>query len=261
MPISTDRYVKLKHMQLHSMAHSENLNFLKSVVEEIPGFLAPFAAITTMDLLDMQQENGVTGPTFEIGVYGGKYLSVLARGAAATGDRTVGLDPFLHYTPDQVKMNLASINGVDLHFIHSLSGNVSAEDLQAVLLQRPRFIDIDGSHERDDVIYDLRMCEQIIHPQGIVAVDDWYNVHDAGVAEAFYRFFADGLKALVPFAYTANKLLMSSRAMAPAYKERIEKFVTTDTEFPTSRTFQERSKVNRRMVETNVLGVETLILP
>ena len=94
-----------------------------------------------------------------------------------------------------------------------------------------------------------------------MAIDDWYNVHDAGVAEAFYRFFADGTKALVPFAYVANKLLMSSRAMAPAYKERIEKFVTTDTEFPTSRTFQERSKVNRRMVETNVLGVETLILP
>jgi hypothetical protein len=145
--------------------------------------------------------------------------------------------------------------------MQTLSGNVCAEDLQTVLLKRPRFIDVDGSHERDDVIYDLRMCEQIIHPQGILAVDDWYNVHDAGVAEAFYRFFGDGTKSLVPFAYTANKLLMSSRAMAPAYKARIEEFVTKDTEFATSRNFQDRSKINRRMVETNVLGFETLILP
>jgi len=243
------------------MAYADNMQFIKSIVEPIPGFLEPFTAVTTMDLLDMQNENWVVGPTFEIGVYGGKYLSVLARGAATAGDLCVGLDPYLHFTPEQVKEHLAPITGLNLHLMQTLSGNVCAEDLQTVLLKRPRFIDVDGSHDRDDVIYDLRMCEQIIHPQGILAVDDWYNVHDAGVAEAFYRFFGDGTKSLVPFAYTANKLLMSSRAMAPAYKARIEEFVTKDTEFATSRNFQDRSKINRRMVETNVLGFETLILP
>lgn len=58
-----------------------NVEFQDSVVEKTEGWLIRFTSLRTMDILDFQRDKGISGPLIEIGVFCGKYFSLLARAA------------------------------------------------------------------------------------------------------------------------------------------------------------------------------------
>ena len=70
----------------------------------------------------------------------------------------------------------------------------------------PVFMSIDGSHEADPVLSDMRLADAILDPAGIVAMDDVLNPLALGVNEGVARFLSQPAPGLVPFAYVANKL-------------------------------------------------------
>lgn len=240
--------------------------FLNRVVKNIPGFLEDFTAVCAMHLLDYQDELQVKGSLLEIGVYGGKFLSVLARSAAKNHQTLVGVDPYFHFSQEQVISTLAPLmNGASekMKLWKGLSSQIMPEELIPLLKGRARFIDIDGGHDYPDVVWDLRICEGAVANGGIIAVDDFVNVHDIGIADAFFRFFHSAQRSVVPFAYVANKLFMTTPSHAQLYKDRIETMAIADTTHSNSQRFRARLATvgaGRRMVETDLLGQKVLII-
>lgn len=84
-----------------------NVEFQDSIVEKIEGWLNRVASLRTMDLLACQESSEFEGPLLEIGVYNGKYFSVLARSAQRTGDRLLGIDTFQWESEAEVMASLA----------------------------------------------------------------------------------------------------------------------------------------------------------
>jgi hypothetical protein len=72
----------------------EFAEFLTTRVEPIAGWLLPEAALLTAHLAAVQHSLGVAGPTLEIGVYKGKYLSVLYE-VARPDEAVIGVDLFI----------------------------------------------------------------------------------------------------------------------------------------------------------------------
>jgi hypothetical protein len=233
--------------------------YLERVTNVIPGWLESYAAIRTMDLLEWQEAQGVRGPLFEIGVFAGKYLSLLIRSALRTGDRIIGLDTFQWVTEPAVREHLGSTPGSErVELIAGMTTNFSATDLMDRLGKRPRFVSIDGSHTCDDVFWDMTLAEQILAPDGIVAADDFLNPLTLGVGEAIHKFFAMP-RNLAPFAYTANKLFLCRSPMSDIYREAFERFVVEDQREPQSANFRERLTHGRNHVEQPLWGRRVLV--
>jgi hypothetical protein len=125
----------------------------------------------------------------------------------------------------------------------------------------PRFISIDGSHECDDVFWDLRLAEDMLAPRGLVAVDDFMNMVAMGVNVGVHKFFAIP-RNLAPFAYTSNKLFLCRPQLAPPpYKHAFEQMVVADQIEPLSAKFRHSSAINRSLVEQTLWGKSLVVVP
>ncbi len=151
-------------------------------------------------------------PAVEIGVYFGKYFSVVADATAA---RLVGYDIFMH-GPNHYQRVTASFDklypGRDIAFVKGSSRALTPETLRADMrAEHCGVFSIDGSHHLEDVMHDLSLADAVLADDGFVAYDDFLNPNCMGVNEAFFRyaFKVDGASMnLVPFAYVTNKLFL-----------------------------------------------------
>jgi predicted O-methyltransferase YrrM len=241
----------------------DDRTFLNTVVHAIPGWLVDYTALRTMDMLRFQEQSGSTGSILEIGVFAGRYFSVLLRSARKLNSTIIGLDTFQYVTLDQIKIHLSHGNLIDyvnLKLIKGLSNEWSANELLSELGGSARFVSIDGSHEKEDVYWDLRIAEEIISVRGIVAVDDYLNPMTLGVNEAVNHFFNQP-RNLVPWAYIANKLFLARPSWAEEYKKYLEDLVMQDDSDIRSKTFHENLKISRPHVEVKVFNHKIIILP
>jgi hypothetical protein len=226
---------------------------------EIPGWLTELAALVTIDILKSQEALNLNAGLFEIGVYGGKYLSLLWESAKQTASALVGVDPFSHFTKDAVLKNLgASPADEQIHLVQALSSDVSVRQLVGLLGGTARFVSIDGSHFCNDVFLDLQMAEQVIDPLGVVAVDDFLNTQCLGVVEAVVKFLTTP-RALAPFLYTSNKLFMCKPSQTQYYQQIVENGIGGRDD-PQSVNFKERAKSNREWLSTPFCGHSVFML-
>ena len=235
-------------------------------VAALEGWLDPFTAARTVDLLNFQEKLGLHGHLYEIGVYWGKYFSILARSAAKSGDRAIGIDVFMYNTKSQLEERFAltdaliSIDARSAHsFVASNSADLSEDEICNILGGKARFVSIDGSHDHDEVFWDLTVAEKNLAPYGIIAADDFLNGTCIGTNEAINRFLIQN-QNVAPIAYCAGKLFISRPAWAKKYKDELERCVMDDMIFDKSRWFQENIKNNTRFnVETKFHGRPTLM--
>ena len=242
---------------------TDDYAFYNQMVVPIPGWLHQGAAIRTMDILAFQERNAISGSLLEIGVYCGKYLSLLLRSAGAVPSVVLGVDTFQMAAREKVLEHLQPVITackVMPSLLQSFSTNCRVEQLLGRLLQRPRFISVDGSHERDDVYYDLELAEQLLAPGGVIAVDDFLNPMTFGVNEATHIFFARP-RRLVPWVYCQNKLFLSDRQWVARYRAMIEERVRGDEIEPHSARFRQLEKDSRLLVEQKLWGSPVLLLP
>lgn len=233
--------------------------FIERHTKNIPGWLEDYAAIRTLQLLDWQQANGVKGPVVEIGVFAGKYLSLLLRSATLSGERVVGYDTFQYVSEQGLREHIAAVPGADrLELVSGVTANLSSWDMMEQLGEKPRFVSIDGSHDCGDVFWDFSLIEQILAPQGVIAADDFLNPLTLGVGEAIHKFFATP-RNLAPFAYTSNKLFLCRPAMVEVYRNLFEQFVTQDEREVQSANFRERLTHGRHHVEQSLWGWPVLV--
>jgi hypothetical protein len=241
--------------------YEDNNAFLVNVVYNIPGWLLDYTALATMEILKFQEQTEISGSLFEIGVFAGRYFSILLRSALNSDSTIVGLDTFQHVDQDRVR---AFLNSVSPHYgklvlIEGPSSEWNARDLITELGEPARFISIDGSHDKSDVFWDLRLAEEVISKEGVVAVDDFLNPVAFGVNEAVNQFFLQP-RNLVPWAYLPNKLFLARPAWADRYKTFLEEAVLRDEVGPESNRFRENLYKGRHNVEVTLFSQKILII-
>jgi hypothetical protein len=242
--------------------------FLSVVVNNLVGWLDDYAAKRTLDILGLQETMGIAGSLYEVGIYHGKYLSLLLRSAALTGGNVLGIDLFEYLSEQQFSdyfeqnvspANLAKVAQFKWNILSSPSGDLGDRTLLEYLGSEARFISLDGSHEYDDVLWDLRVADQVLSPAGVIAADDIINPICLGVAAAVYRFLED-TPSLVPFAQVSNKLFLCRPAWADRYRAAVEAGILADmTGDPKTEEYRANHTAgHRRNIEATFRGYRVL---
>src|SRR5690348_15411573 len=109
--------------------------FYNKVVCNIAGWLHQGAAIRTIDILEFQEEKGIAGSLLEIGVFSGRYFSILLRSASRTDARIVGVDLFRDPPVGKVRELVTTLLGGSQAIAILLSTYSIELDAMALLVQ------------------------------------------------------------------------------------------------------------------------------
>lgn len=212
-----------------------DIEFLNSTFKTIDGWCIDEAAWLTTHLMRTQQASGRIAPAYEIGVYKGKYLSVLANCLRPPDAFTVGFDLYEWVPVDEVRSILTSAFG-SMDGIRLVVGDSTKMNAKFVIDHldghRASFISVDGCHDPDPVYSDLVLAEATVQPWGIVAIDDFVNSAAIGVVDGAMRFLHTSGTQLVPFCYCQNKLFLSSKDLAPVYSDEVFRFCEENPHLP-----------------------------
>ena len=173
----------------------------------------------------------------------------------------LAIDPFEHFSTSAIAINLGidSDENDKVKFIEGFSSNFRARDIVNFLPGKAQFISLDGSHDAVDVLEDLKLAHEVIHPKGIVALDDFLNTQCLGVLEATCRFLE--LKpGLIPFLFTSGKLFFGPTNAVKEYYAFVERFAASDLENPQSVAFTAARAQNKAWGETEFFGYPVLVV-
>ncbi len=245
---------------------SEVAAFLAERVDAIPGWLHVEAALLTAHLVEAQREAGLSGPTLEIGVYKGKYLSLLYW-LSCPGEVVVGVDLFVG-TPDArgdvelVTANVAKACGEAkrLRIVVADSLELTSDALAKETGGAPlRFVSIDGGHTREIVLRDLESSYPLLGKGGIMALDDAFNSTTPGVIEGIADFFLRGKPDLAPFALCYNKMFVTTPDFHATYLREAQRFAEETTWLPMHERTRARQAENRDVgFTTRLFGYEVI---
>lgn len=236
--------------------------FIAETLPTVEGWLPDDAAILTSTLIRWQQEIGVSGGVFEIGVYAGKYLSLLYHLTQQTDDRVLGLDTFQWYARDRVDQTFKRVFAQPDRLVLWTEDSTRITPAQVVekLGGKPRFISVDGAHTAAAVLNDLMISEQILADVGIVAIDDVMNPHAMGVGEGACRYFLNrDSQGLVPFAFGANKLYTAHYRDVKRCHEAAWEFTRSNPGLKVTDDFNKLLEKGRDWVQQDLFGFPVVI--
>lgn len=163
-------------------------------VRDIPGYFTYDDAAHFVLLLRMQTQLGVLGDLLEIGTYYGRSTAVLAA-ELGSEERLLTCDPYEAETAygysspptrDAVLRSVSTLSSAASDGRLEIFEGFSADlDLSG---RSFRFVHLDGSHEYDDALADLRLVIDHLVVGGIIAVDDYEHPLWPGVADAVREF-------------------------------------------------------------------------
>lgn len=215
----------------------------------VEGWNGP-GAFRFLDHIDDIQKNRLAtgGGVAEIGVYHGQYFLYLAM-LRSGGERALACDVF-----ERQELNRDGSGGGNskraifeknlLHYLGSLAGIAivpkSSDQLTraeiAAAIGPVRILSIDGGHWRDIVINDLCVAASCLHENGVVVLDDVFDMYWPGVTEGLTCYLWDAYdrskfrprlpadRRLVPFAVGCNKTLLCFEDKYPQWIGLFEEF-------------------------------------
>jgi hypothetical protein len=160
-----------------SSGHAGLDAFLASGYQQTRGMSSRFAAAICGRLICRQSALGITGDLVEIGAFEGRFFIAMAlllqRGEHALGvDRFTWPDPGVH---DRFLGNCsrAGLRPENYTAWKADTRMVTAAELRARLPNgRARFVHVDGEHIPECLTQDLELAHAVLHPDGVIAVDD-----------------------------------------------------------------------------------------
>jgi hypothetical protein len=176
----------------------------------------------------IQRREDVAGDLFEIGVHHGRSAAMLAAMAREGGGSLGACDLFGRQEGnasrsgegrrDVFERNLqAVVPGTALRVFECSSAELTAERIGT----HHRFFHVDGGHNPDEALSDLRLAAATTSERGVIAVDDPFKPEWPGVTEAVLRFLLedDRFRAL---AVGFNKLLVVRREAVDTYARPLD---------------------------------------
>lgn len=157
--------------------HAAIDHYLGNGYERVLGMSSRFAAAIAGHVVRRQSELGITGDIVEIGTFEGRFFIALALGLAP-GESALGIDTF-HWPDEGVLARLCDnciAHGVARdRFVawKADSRAIAPEELRARIGGRAvRFFHIDGDHYYQSLSGDLELAHAVLHPSGVICVDD-----------------------------------------------------------------------------------------
>jgi Methyltransferase domain len=151
--------------------------YLADGFERVRGMSSRFSAAICARVLRRQSEAGIGGPVVEIGTFEGRFLIAMAL-ALEPGERAYGFDTF-DWPDGKVEERLLSncrAHGVQPERVAAVkrdSRNIAPIELRNATDGRAvRFLHVDGDHNPATLTSDLALAQSVIHPQGVIAIDD-----------------------------------------------------------------------------------------
>ncbi|WP_417726893.1 class I SAM-dependent methyltransferase [Roseovarius sp.] len=166
-------------------------------------------------LLALQEQRTIRGNIMEMGVeHGGTaFLGTVA----LREDEHIDLidlkkSPRFAKVAERLPTALAS----RVHF-HECS--TRAPELAEIAKQLFRFVHIDAGHSKQDVLDDIGRFAGCVAPDGILCLDDVFEIRWPGVTEAIFEAIPS--TGLVPFLLVNRKLYLAHKDMAGVYRDML----------------------------------------
>ena len=183
-----------------------------------------------LKLIDAHQRaHGVAGGVAEIGIHHG-LLFLMLNSLCDVSEQSYAIDLFeaqglnIDHSGQGSKTafldNMARFDGKRGPSACVGAADSTTADIRRVVTAPVRIFSIDGGHTAEHTVADLHSAQSVLHPSGVVILDDVTNDHWLGVIEGAMSFLQHR-PTLVPFAIGFNKLLLANLSHAGDYAELI----------------------------------------
>jgi hypothetical protein len=198
-------------------------------METVQGFLTPLDSQIISALLRYLSDDNIAGNLCEIGAHHGRLFFLLAL-ARRANERALAIDLFeddgenaktQHAGRDRALFENARRLGIELSEQETLKASsldIGPTDVFSRTAGPIRFFSIDGGHSYGHVENDLQLAQKTLAAQGIIAVDDFFNMGWADISFATYDFLRRGTD-IVPFAITSKKIYLAPKTAVDKYKD------------------------------------------
>jgi predicted O-methyltransferase YrrM len=160
-----------------SSGHAALDAFLAGPYDRIRGMSSRFSAAICGHLLRQQTTLGITGDMAEIGTFEGRFFIAMTL-ALQPSEHALGIDLFNwpdEAVQDRFLKNCAGAGLASNRFTcwKADTRSMTAGELRSRLPNgTARFIHIDGEHDDIPLSHDLELAHAVLHPDGIIALDD-----------------------------------------------------------------------------------------
>lgn len=205
---------------------SESLaHFARRGVEKFDGMLNKSAAVTAAAATTIKgADHGWDGRAFlEIGVYKGKFFSLIESATKGSDLQLIGVDPFSMRGQSKADVEQKFLEeGLELDRIKLYQGFSSDQNLirDAIGDRKLTLCHIDGSHKEADVYSDFHMIEKLISDDAIVIGDDFWNRSQLGVTTAIFRFVIEDKIDLKPMMISNTKIYLCREDKVKEYQRK-----------------------------------------
>lgn len=244
--------------QMHEelLLNRADIELVEQILPRLRGWLFPEAACMTCHLVRKQTDWGVRGGGVEIGVYEGRYLSLIHKLLAERSDIMVGIDTFQFISQTEVVRALTTALGAmpsNLYLIERDSATILPEEIYGWAKGKPTIISIDGDHSAAAVKRDLVLADAVLGDGGLVIADDFMNHFAVGVTEGIYSYLSEKTVGLAPCVFIGQKLFFCRPADAERYRAAAFQFGQYGT-LKSCEVFRDYLGRSRAYVEPSIAG-------
>lgn len=164
--------------------------------KDIPGWFSQEASMLFAWIDEIQKRNNISGDCFEIGCHHGKSALMLGTMLDAGSEKLSVCDLFGRQSDnisrsgngdlDEFNLNMESLRnaGLAINIFQKNSADLTAAEIG----KDYRVFHVDGGHNPDEALIDLRLAADCIVESGVIVLDDPFRMEWPGVTEALIRF-------------------------------------------------------------------------
>ena len=202
----------------------------------IPGWFSPEASMLFAWIDEIQQRNNIEGDCFEIGCHHGKSAVLLASIVNPLKEKLAVCDLF-GMQADNVSRSgsgdLQAFNrnmqplrddGVEINIFQKNSAQLTAAEIGNTY----RIFHVDGGHNPDEALTDLRLAADCTVEGGAIVLDDPFRMEWPGVTEALIRFL-DERPEFQAIMTGFNKLVLTREKRSGLYLAALDSSTQRET--------------------------------
>jgi len=202
----------------------------------IPGWFSTDASMLFAWIDEIQKRNNIEGDCFEIGCHHGKSAVLLASMVEPGKEKLAVCDLFGMQSDnvsrsgngdlDAFNRNMQPIrdSGVGINIFQKNSATLTASEIG----QTYRIFHVDGGHNPDEALIDLRLAAECTIESGAIILDDPFRTEWPGVTEALIRFL-DERPEFQAIMTGFNKLVVTREKWSGLYVAALDSSSQRDT--------------------------------